>query len=301
MHVSLPKIEDFKRLSISFSGGRSSAVMLKRCLDKYSATHEISVVFANTGCEHEATLKFVDDVDKNFAGGRVVWIEAVINGKGVGVSHRIVDFKTASRKGEPMRDAVAKHGVFCTTHPQCTSRLKTEAMQSYRESIGWFDGDYVTAIGIRADEADRMSSKAIENKLVYPLVSEGWRKRDVNEFMKRYDFDLKLPSAAEGNCVWCWKKSLRKLMTVAKTNPDAFDLPGELERRYGTINNGDQEQPDPRVFFRNRMSAQDIIKKAYTTKFQPYEDDKFEQQELFNDLLDVGQGCGDSCEIGADE
>lgn len=288
------------RMTISFSGGRSSAVMLKRCLELYDDTHEIAIQFINTGCEHEETLRFVDAVDQHFASGRVVWLEAVINGPGVGPTAKVVDYETASRNGEPFRAAIAKHGVFCSTHPQCTSRLKTEPMFWYRKQIlGWTD--YVTAIGIRADEADRMSSKRKEQRLIYPLVDEGWRKRDVNEYMNQFDWDLKLPSDAFGNCVWCWKKSLRKLMTVAKKDPKAFDFPGEMERRFGWLNKGDQEQENPRVFFRGNLSAQDIVTMAHTEEFKEWVDETYNQGELFNPSLDVGGSCGDTCEVGADD
>lgn len=290
------------RLAISFSGGRSSAVMLKRCLDIYSATHEIVILFANTGCEHEETLRFVDAVDTYFAQRKTVWIEAVINSeKGKGVRAKVVDYQTASRDGKPMRDAITKHGVFCRTHPNCTGRLKVEPIAAYLRSIGWDAGTYETAIGIRADECDRMDTNKNTKKYIYPLVTEGWRKRDVNEYMAKFDWDLRLPSDAFGNCVWCWKKSLRKLMTVAKSDPDVFDFPGEMERKYGTLVTGDGEQPEPRVFFRGNLSAQDIVKMAFTEDFQPWQDDKFTQLELFSQVLDVGGACGDSCEIGSDE
>jgi 3'-phosphoadenosine 5'-phosphosulfate sulfotransferase (PAPS reductase)/FAD synthetase len=75
------------KLAISFSGGRSSAVMTKLCLDEYSSTHEIVVTFANTGCEHPATLDFVRDCDRYWNFG-TVWLEAVIDptpGVGVGI------------------------------------------------------------------------------------------------------------------------------------------------------------------------------------------------------------------------
>ena len=276
--------------------------MLHRCLEKYGKSHDIRIVFCNTGSEHNATLDFVDAVDRNFAGGKVVWIEAVINGGGEGVSHRIVDYDFADRENGPMRDAIAKYGVFCRTHPNCTARLKGEPFRHYLESIGWEHGTYDTAIGIREDEADRMSPKRKEQRLVYPLIEEHWRKQDVNDFMARFDWDLKLPSDAFGNCVWCWKKSFRKLMTVAKTNPEYFDFPGEMERKYGNKSNGKTEQKDNRVFFRERMSAQDVLKKAFTETFEPHSDKADPQGNLFNPLalIDLGGGCGDSCEIGAD-
>ena len=149
------------KLAISFSGGRSSAVMLLRCLERFDSTHEIVITFANTGCEHEETLKFVDAVNRNWAGGRVVWLEAVINPTGEGVTAKIVNYETASRNGKPFEDAIKKHGIFGPKHPQCTARLKTELIEHHiRHYVGWntISGkrNYDRVIGIRSDEADRV-------------------------------------------------------------------------------------------------------------------------------------------------
>lgn len=287
------------RLAISFSGGRSSAAMLHLCLERYADTHDILITFANTGCEHEETLKFVDAVDRNICqpkGHKVVWIEAVIHGPGKGPTAKVVDFEAAARNGEPFEAAIAKHGVFCQTHPQCTSRLKTEPMLWWRQHQGWRPGTYDTAIGIRYDERIRMSRHAERDRFAYPLVDAKWTKRDVNLFLRQFEWDLKLPSDAYGNCVWCWKKSRRKLMTVAKEDPIVFDFPGRMERKYGNIR-GSEEQGENRVFFRGRSSAQDIVREAFTTDFEPFEDTAFER-ELFDDYLDSGTACNESCEIG---
>lgn len=294
------------RLAISFSGGQSSAVMVHRCLERWSAERDISITFANTGQEHEATYEFVKAVDRNICqpkGHEVVWIEAVIHEPGTGPSARIVDFDSASRDGRPFEDAIKKHGVFGPTHPQCTSRLKTEPMRWYRRNVlEWNKGSYDTAIGIRADEMDRMSSKAKEKRLIYPLVEEGWRKRDVNEWLSQFDWDLDLPNDAFGNCTWCWKKSNRKLYTVAKEDPSVFAFPDRMERQYGHINRGDSEQSEDRVFFRGRRSALDIVREADEVEFEPYRDEMFRQTELWDTVLDASSGgCGSSCEVGADE
>ncbi len=63
-----------EKIAISFSGGRSSAVMTQLVLQKYPDA-EIEITFANTGFEHEDTLRFVNDCDRHLFGGRVVWIE----------------------------------------------------------------------------------------------------------------------------------------------------------------------------------------------------------------------------------
>jgi len=90
-------------------------------------------------------------------------------------------------------------------------------------------------------------------------------------------------------------------MTVAKSDPSVFDFPDEMERLYGEVHNGDEPQEKPRVFFRGHRTAQEILSLSKSTNFKPYQDKLFEQGELFNPSLDVGLGCGDSCEAGADE
>lgn len=279
-------------LTISFSGGRSSAVMTKLLMDR-PENASASIVFCNTGCEHEATLEFVRDCQEYF-GWNVVWLEAVVtHGKRVGIRHKIVDFATASRNGEPFEEYVKKHGLPGPTHPQCTSRLKEEVMDSYRHrQLGLKRGEYQTAIGIRADEADRMSAKAKVRGFIYPLVTAGYNKAMVNAECESWPFDLAIPGDHYGNCVWCWKKSMRKLMTLAIEAPESFDFPAHLERTYAT--RGAKDGSERRMFRGNKTTA-DIFAEA-ARGFRPYS----EVLPLFDGILDVGGGCGDSCEIGAD-
>lgn len=293
------------RLFISFSGGRSSAVMLRQCLKRYSFTHEIVILFANTGCEAEETLRFVDAVDRNFCqplGYKVTWVEAVIHGEGKGPTAKLVTYETAARDGEPFEAAIAKHGIFTTTHPNCTGRLKVEPMTSYlRVTMGWGIRTYDTAIGIRADEIDRVSSNRKALRYIYPLADAGVRKEDVKAMMKHFEWDLDLPGEHHGNCSWCWKKSSRKLLTLANEDPSIFDFPKRMEAKYGHITKSSEPQEKDRVFFRGNNSAEDIIRRAKTEKFEPYTDWKLRTGSLFSEVLDLGSGCGESCEaFGAD-
>lgn len=291
------------RIAISFSGGRTSAYMSIVVLAKYSDTHDIRSTFVNTGCEDERTLQFVKDCDEHIFRGTLEWIEPVTNGEGVGMTAKQVSFETCSRNGEPYEASVAKYGVYGPSHPQCNSRLKTEPLRWWRKQQGWDHGTYDTAIGIRADEIDRVNPQAKQLRIIYPLVEAGVRKRDVRRFLSQYEWDLKLPGEHYGNCVWCWKKTLRKHLTLAKDNPEIFVFPAKLEANYGHINNGDQEQPQDRVFFRKRLSANDIVSLANTKSFKPWKDEP-DQPSLFDEEfdadLDVGGGCGDSCEIETD-
>lgn len=292
-----------KRLAISFSGGRTSAVMTKMLMDNQDWWDEVCVTFANTGCEHHATLDFVHECDQRFGWG-VVWIEAVVGPPGVGIRHKVVDYQTASRDGQPFWDYCQKHGLPGPSHPQCTSRLKEEPMDSYRHrELGWKRGEYQTAIGIRADEFDRMSREAQERGFIYPLVSAGHTKRSVASEVASWGFDLQIPGDHWGNCVWCWKKSLRKLMTLAMEDAEAaFAFPRRLELAFSRHRQADDQ--DDRTMFRGRRTTDDIIRMARDSTFTPYRDDQ--QMSLFDqigwdELLDTGSACGESCEIGADE
>jgi 3'-phosphoadenosine 5'-phosphosulfate sulfotransferase (PAPS reductase)/FAD synthetase len=290
--------DDRPKISISFSGGRTSAVMTKIILDEKKNTHNIVVTFANTGCEHEGTLKFVKDCD-DYWGFNTVWLESVRDAKiGVGTRHKIVDFESASRNGEPYEEAIKKHGIFNSVRPACTSYLKTEVMESYLKSIGFLRGkkiNYDTAIGIRADEMDRMSIHQKKERFIYPLIDLNMTKEDVLEYMRKAPFDLNIPENM-GNCVWCWKKSFRKLVDVARKNPQAFDFPRRMEKMYGQhdqvkwksklTSNGQM------TFFRHGKSVDDIFEMAKDPNFLPVQENGF----IFDEFYDKSSSCSESCE-----
>jgi hypothetical protein len=289
------------KLAISNSGGLSSAFMAKMCVDKYKSTHEIVITFANTGQEHENTLAFIKQCDDHF-GWNTVWLEAVVGPPGVGIRHKIITFESASRNGEPFEAYIKKHGIPNAGVNQCTSRLKTEVMDSYLRSVGFVRGknlNYDTAIGIRADEPDRISRFAKKQRLVYPLVRAGVTKQDVLRFWRNAPFTLNLPGEHYGNCVTCWKKSYRKLMTIAKEQPHRFDFFRRMEKEHRLTKCNTE---NGRVFFRQNKSVEDIFEMA-SKPFTPYQDQKPPDMEqgTFDAAFDVGSGCSESCEIGSDE
>lgn len=293
------------RLAISFSGGRTSAVMTKMLLDHHREDYsQIIVTFANTGAEDLATLDFVHRCDQEFGWG-VNWVEAVVNpDHGKGTRHRVVTYETASRNGEPFRDYIAKYGIPNHTSPKCTGELKERAMTDFLKAKGYRFGkqkDHFTAIGIRADEMDRVSPRHKEEKFIYPLVDAGITKRDVALEIKKWPFDLGIRGDHFGNCTWCWKKSLRKLLTVMSEEPSAFDFPEAMERQFGTykadLKAGHKGR---RYFFRDHRSVDDLRKLA-ASGFRPYTDDPHQHAHDFDPEMDTGSACGESCEIGADD
>lgn len=294
--------EQCNKLLISFSGGETSAYMTQELFKQFKGWRDMIVVFANTGEENEATLQFVDKCDKYF-GWNVVWVEAVVNPQNrKGITSKVVTFETASRNGEPFEEVIKKYGIPNIVNPNCSRDLKKNVIRHYAKSIGW--KNYKTAIGIRADEIDRISEAAEKEKLYYPLVSFGTTKPFVNRFWRDMPFRLEL-KGYEGNCKVCWKKSLRKHLQIAKENPQAFDNFKKWEEKYGefipeTRKHNEDIKP-PFRFFRNNLSVSDIMELS-KKEFTPPKDDAQNYTETiqlgFFDLpLDMSNGCVESCEV----
>lgn len=278
---------DKTKLLISFSGGKTSAFMTQWLLKHKQDEFDMKIVFANTGVESEKTLEFVKKCSEYF-GFECIWVEAITNpvwGKGVGA--KVVTFETASRKGEPFDASNAKHGLPNQTAPKCTRELKAYAIKAYLRGIGW--KKYYTAIGIRNDEIDRINEKKTELRLVYPLISMiKITKVDINEYWKAQPFNLEI-SEHQGNCNCCWKKSLKKLLTIAKENPHEFDWWAEQERKYENfIPASRAHNPNiklPIRMYRGNRSVQDILDLS-KQPFEAFVDDNFE----------APNGCEESCE-----
>lgn len=313
-----------EKLFVSFSGGKTSAYMSYILKKDYGHKYDMRFVFANTGLENKETLKFVDQCDRAF-GLDVVWIEAVINPQHMkGVTHKVVNFETAARNGEPFEAFIAKSGIPNANKPQCSDRLKALPIEHYKKTIGWKGCKH--AIGMRADEPNRVLSlpkrrmlselsidpqlwldasrelrvellgdkldkctPLINNyyNLVYPLHS--WfesDKLDVNIFWEMQDFTLELQEH-QGNCATCWKKSDKKLWLISLESPEKFDFMKRMENYYQHVkpNSNDQE----RVFFRKNRSVDDLFKESEIM-------DEYTLRRMIGYKDDQDSGCSESCE-----
>ena len=279
-----------KNLFVSFSGGLTSAFMLHYILTsgKYE-DYNILVVFANTGKEREETLEFVNECSKRW-NIKIHWIEYnPLKKHGFKNWFKEVDFKTASRNGEPFEKFIKKEGIPNVDNKGCSSRLKELPMHNFAK--GYFNSrPYYTAIGIRHDESHRIKwESANKKRFIYPLAKEfPISKEFVHDFWQSQPFTLNIKSY-EGNCDCCWKKSDRKLYTIAKENPKAFDWWGEMEKKHG----------DGDVFYRKYRGAEDILNesekfpKKYYAKCDTKTSKLKKQQGSFFDL-DSEMSC--SCQ-----
>jgi len=278
-------------LFVSFSGGRTSAYMCWWLLQNLAHKYNFIFVFANTGQEHEKTLDFINECDKRW-GLNLVWLEGVYSPvQGVGPRHKIVTYATASRNGEPFAQYIEVYGIPNSALPQCSARLKVEVMESHKRSLG-FKSKHKTAVGIRADEIDRVNHKALKSgAIIYPLAFDApISKAEIRHWWAEQDFDLEIPEHL-GNCVTCWKKSFRKLMTIAKNEPERFDFFRRMENEFKAVKAGEQG----RVFFRGERSVDDIFEMA-KSDFKEFEESMPELQLRLLDPIDYSNGCSDSCE-----
>lgn len=271
-----------KKIFVSFSGGRTSAYMGKLILDNYPDNEKV-FIFANTGQEHEETYKFLDRCDQEW-NLDLVWLEGIVHhNQRKGSTHKRVSYATASHNGDLFEEMVKKYGICNVSFPHCTRELKLNPMISYiKNELGWKKGEFVTALGIRSDEMDRVNPRFKELGLWYPFVDMEISKKIVNSWWKAQPFKLNIPENY-GNCTWCYKKTTRKLLTNIVENPDMFEVPLYLEEFYGLAGASGQKQ----VFFRKNLSTQDLIRMS-KEPFNTFED------------IDYTDGCAESCEVFSD-
>lgn len=292
-----------KNLLVSFSGGETSGFMVKWLIDNKSSDYNMAFVFANTGEENKETLEFIDNCDKEFK-LNLVWVEAVVfNEYRVGTSHKIVNFKSASRKGEPFEDVIGKYGIPNQSFPHCNRELKLRPIHSYiKKELGW--SDYYTAISIRYDEIDRMVADRSTYNIIYPLIeSIKMTKEKINFFWSTQSFRLKLKSY-QGNCKTCWKKSKKNLSKIASDNPEHFEFFKDMENKYSLITPLNRDvildangNPAPARFFRDNLTVDKILElgKNFNKIVRDASENINFQLDLFDDdeSCDIFSGCGD--------
>jgi hypothetical protein len=293
-------------VNISISGGRTSAYMAwwmnenRQAVADHIGCDEAEMkyyfTFANTGMEHDDTLRFMNDVGQKLLGGQVVWLESEAqHGSRKSSKHRVVSYETAFRNADwrdvrhPFHDNILKYGISNMTWQPCTREMKYNAMTSWRETVGGLrPKDYYTAIGIRDDEQRRVKRNPATGPIIYPLVDlNPVDKQDVLDWFKQFEWDLAIPEW-QGNCITCHKKSFKKLNKFYNETPEAFEFFDAMERSHGFIGPEFKKGvTEPRVFFRGNRSTKDMI-----ALFDATDADPADYIDTMNDA-----GCSESCEM----
>ena len=217
---------------ISFSGGRTSGLMLRRVLDAHGGVlpPDVHVLFANTGKERSETLLFVAECATRWD-VPIHWLERPAEG---GVAE--VDSASASRRGEPF-DALLQHRGYLPNPSMrfCTTELKVRVMRDWMRARGY--DHWVNCVGLRADEPRRVASGRASDgsqrwTLAYPLFDAGVTVADVQAFWTAQPFDLAL-RPWDGNCDVCYLKHISKRSRIIEDRPDLATWWIDAERRAG--------------------------------------------------------------------
>lgn len=217
---------------ISFSGGRTSAYMLKQILDAHDGTlpADVHVTFANTGKEREETLRFVHECGTRW-NIPIRWLEWRSRTGEIAERFEEVGFNSASRKGEPFAELIRLKSYLPTPVTRfCTIELKIRVMKWFMQSLGY--KRWTNVIGLRADEMHRVERarkpqrEPWQNSL--PLADAGVTNRTVRAFWAEQDFDLQL-LPFEGNCDACFLKARPKLWEVERTSPGTLKWWADIE------------------------------------------------------------------------
>lgn len=214
---------------ISFSGGRTSAYLLKHILDAYGGALPPNVIacFANTGKEMPQTLDFVRDCGVRW-NVPIVWLEYDPTGA-TQRKFRVVNYGTASRRGEPFEALVRERKYLPNPVTRfCTTTLKIRVLRDFARSLGW--EHWTNAIGLRYDEARRVAKIKDQRErweTTAPLFAAGITKEHIASFWKAQPFDLALPNidgkTPAGNCDLCFLKSSKTIPALLRTDPSLAD------------------------------------------------------------------------------
>lgn len=274
-----------KQLCVTVSGGETSALQALKINESsdYEGVEKV-FVFANTGWEREETLEFVHMLEADY-GLPIVWVEAVVHhGMRKGCTHKVVNYETASRNGEPFKDMCAKYGLPNKNFIHCTRELKENPIKSYLRARGW--KKWHIALGIRSDELDRVSPTYKEQRKVYPLAFK-WptTKQEVSRFWASQPKRLNLKEH-EGNCKGCYKKNDRKHARLMKEDMEIYRFTTELEVNYAHIK--PKKGKKVRNMFRHDLNTKQYIE--HCSSLKPWDKNNAE------DYGEEDYGCAEHCE-----
>lgn len=214
---------------ISFSGGRTSAYMLWRVLQANEGMPSDAIVcFANTGKEEEATLDFVHQCEINW-GVPIVWLEY----RAEKPRFAVLNYQSASRNGEPFEMLIEKKKYLPNMVARfCTQELKVLTIDRYLKSKGI--DEYITFVGVRADEPRRVAKIRSQNDKFCPLAEDGITEGVVWDFWNKNVFDLKLPKVSgASNCDLCFLKGVGIIKSLITEKPDRAIWWAKMEEKIG--------------------------------------------------------------------
>lgn len=268
--------DDGRNRIVNVSGGRSSGMMLAKMLDAHGGRLPPGArpVFCNTGKEREETLAFVREMGERW-GVAITWLEYRHDPdapRGRKHHHVVVDFASASRRGEPFEHSIRASAMLPTvTRRACTHELKAETAARFaRRDLGW--PSHRSVIGFRYDEAARWRRALVVGKcdMDFPMVVARATRRDVEEFWDDQPFDLGIPSEL-GNCDLCFLKGKAKLLGQMRAEPARAAW--WIEQEEWVKDKRPHVRKREHLRFRERWSYAQLLELATGTAELPFADD----------------------------
>lgn len=186
---------------------------------------------------------------------------------------------------QPFRDVCYKYGTPYVHGAFCTRTMKLEPFTRYcNDKYG--KENYVTWLGIRADEPKRLKPK---DGYKYLAEISDFDKQDIISWWKTQPFNLEIPEHL-GNCVFCVKKGINKIALAA------LDEPKMAENFINLI-----EDPNVRVVER-RQQANKIMYRGNNSlvsimaMYQNHSREDIAATIKGNKGFESGS-CSESCEI----
>lgn len=270
---------------VSFSGGRTSAYLVHLMEQKrINEGLDVAYIFMDTGAEHPETYKFVKNIVERWNIPLICLRAVVHHGIRKRCSYEQVSIDDCGYDLKPFAEVIKKYGVPKNHLPHCTLHLKTEPFWDYcKEHYG---KEYVTWLGIRADEPRRLKDK---EGFRYLAEISDFDKDDVLEWWANQDFDLgfDINSGWLGNCIFCHKKSNPKLAVAA------IDEPEKLEQWKNMIASDSAKQlgsTPKEQMYRSYRTIDDII------AMYPNDRDEIIGRLKHSRRFDTGS-CSESCEV----
>ena len=217
---------------INVSGGRTSALMLRRVLDAHGGRlpDEAHAVFCNTGKELPETLDFLARIEREW-NCPIVWLEFV--SRRAEARYAVVSHATASRQGEPFDRLIAsKRALPNQVMRWCTEELKLKLTIQWARDRGWTE--WTSLVGLRADEPARVARLRARDhgdfSVALPLADSRTTKADVVAWWATQPFDLPLRNW-ESNCDACLLKGRDAVERIERDRPGTLDWWSAHEER----------------------------------------------------------------------
>ena len=289
------KLKYNKNIFCSVSAGYSS-VMMAIMLPKWYPDHNIIYAMANTSKEREESLDFMNECDKHFK-FNMAWIEPEFHERGTGVTPKVVSYEELKRNGEIFEEGIKKFGIPNMDNKWCNRDMKLVPLKKYADSVFGLN-NYSIAVGMRADEMDRVSKDYKNNNVFYPLMDNKIDTKERNRFWKNKPVQIKIP-AYKGNCDMCFEKSNRKIMTILTEEYDKVEWWDNMIKKYGNIRlpkkpsyNAVIDDKGTQTFYRGYNTIEDLVELAK----QPFH--KATDEYIYeSDLFDLEGECGAGCKV----